>query len=76
MFVLIFLLYQLESTFLLDRFHLRWGCREILYDKSADGETYVSGIAMSKVIYLPWIFCVVLFYVDASGGNLGFFNCR
>ncbi|KAK9919592.1 hypothetical protein M0R45_028180 [Rubus argutus] len=30
------------------RFHLRWGCREILYDKSADGETYVSGIAMSK----------------------------
>lgn len=56
MFVHIFLLYQLESTFLLDRFHLRWGCREILYDKSADGETYVSGIAMSKVIYLPWCF--------------------
>jgi zeta-carotene desaturase len=30
------------------RFHLRWGCREILYDKSVDGETYVTGIAMSK----------------------------
>ncbi|XP_022719186.1 zeta-carotene desaturase, chloroplastic/chromoplastic isoform X2 [Durio zibethinus] len=30
------------------RFHLRWGCREILYDKSADGETYVTGLAMSK----------------------------
>lgn len=55
MFVLIFLLYQLESTSLLDRFHLRWGCREILYDKSADGETYVSGIAMSKVILLTMV---------------------
>ncbi|XP_024039678.1 zeta-carotene desaturase, chloroplastic/chromoplastic-like isoform X2 [Citrus clementina] len=30
------------------RFHLRWGCREILYDKSASGETYVRGLAMSK----------------------------
>ncbi|KAK8620253.1 hypothetical protein V6N13_066734 [Hibiscus sabdariffa] len=30
------------------RFHLRWGCREILYDKSADGEIYVTGLAMSK----------------------------
>ncbi|EOY11130.1 Zeta-carotene desaturase [Theobroma cacao] len=30
------------------RFHLRWGCREILYDKSADGETYITGLAMSK----------------------------
>ncbi|KAI6692573.1 hypothetical protein NL676_020283 [Syzygium grande] len=30
------------------RFHLRWGCREILYDKSADGETYIAGLAMSK----------------------------
>ncbi|THF95179.1 hypothetical protein TEA_007089 [Camellia sinensis var. sinensis] len=29
-------------------FHLRWGCREILYDRSTDGETYVTGIAMSK----------------------------
>ncbi|KAF3454347.1 hypothetical protein FNV43_RR04794 [Rhamnella rubrinervis] len=30
------------------RFHLRWGCREILYDKSSDGEIYVTGMAMSK----------------------------
>ncbi|XP_010550937.1 PREDICTED: zeta-carotene desaturase, chloroplastic/chromoplastic [Tarenaya hassleriana] len=30
------------------RFHLRWGCREILYDRTADGETYVTGLAMSK----------------------------
>lgn len=30
------------------RFHLRWGCREILYDKSDDGETYITGLAMSK----------------------------
>ncbi|KAL5701892.1 9,9'-di-cis-zeta-carotene desaturase [Ranunculus cassubicifolius] len=30
------------------RFHLRWGCREILYDKSSNGETYVTGLAMSK----------------------------
>ncbi|EOA30241.1 hypothetical protein CARUB_v10013363mg [Capsella rubella] len=30
------------------RIHLRWGCREILYDKSADGETYVTGLAISK----------------------------
>jgi zeta-carotene desaturase len=30
------------------RFHLRWGCREVLYDRSADCETYVTGIAMSK----------------------------
>ncbi|CAN1168024.1 Zeta-carotene desaturase, chloroplastic/chromoplastic [Linum perenne] len=31
------------------RFHLRWGCREVLYDKSPDGEIYVTGLAMSKV---------------------------
>ncbi|CAN1168029.1 Zeta-carotene desaturase, chloroplastic/chromoplastic [Linum perenne] len=30
------------------RFHLRWGCREVLYDKSPDGEIYVTGLAMSK----------------------------
>ncbi|KAK7344190.1 hypothetical protein VNO77_13532 [Canavalia gladiata] len=30
------------------RFHLRWGCREILYDKSADGSIYVTGLSMSK----------------------------
>lgn len=30
------------------RFHLRWGCRQILYEKSPDGDTYVSGMAMSK----------------------------
>nr|UOL49155.1 zeta-carotene desaturase [Chelidonium majus] len=30
------------------RFHLRWGCREILYDKSVNGDTYVSGIKVSK----------------------------
>ncbi|XP_010419792.1 PREDICTED: zeta-carotene desaturase, chloroplastic/chromoplastic-like [Camelina sativa] len=30
------------------RIHLRWGCREILYDKSSDGETYVTGLAISK----------------------------
>ncbi|KMZ72148.1 9,9'-di-cis-zeta-carotene desaturase [Zostera marina] len=30
------------------RFHLRWGCREILYNKSPNGETYVTGLSMSK----------------------------
>ncbi|XP_012844770.1 PREDICTED: zeta-carotene desaturase, chloroplastic/chromoplastic-like [Erythranthe guttata] len=30
------------------RFHLRWGCREVLYDRSADGGVYVTGLAMSK----------------------------
>jgi zeta-carotene desaturase len=30
------------------RFHLRWGCREVLYDRTPEGETYVSGLAMSK----------------------------
>ncbi|KAK4491073.1 hypothetical protein RD792_001795 [Penstemon davidsonii] len=30
------------------RFHLRWGCREILYDRSSDGGIYVTGLAMSK----------------------------
>lgn len=30
------------------RFHLRWGCREVLHEKSAGGDTYVTGIAMSK----------------------------
>ncbi|VAH45616.1 unnamed protein product [Triticum turgidum subsp. durum] len=30
------------------RFHLRWGCREVLYDKSPDGETYVKGLLISK----------------------------
>ncbi|KAH9754153.1 Zeta-carotene desaturase [Citrus sinensis] len=30
------------------RFHLRWGCREMHYDKFANGETFVKGLAMSK----------------------------
>ncbi|KAL8061659.1 hypothetical protein ABFX02_02G100000 [Erythranthe guttata] len=30
------------------RFHLRWGCREILYDRSSDGGVYVTGFSMSK----------------------------
>ncbi|KAJ4969329.1 hypothetical protein NE237_016030 [Protea cynaroides] len=30
------------------RFHLRWGCREVLYDRSLNGDTYVTGLAMSK----------------------------
>ena len=39
-----------------NRFHLRWGCREVLYDKSADGETYVTGLAMSRVyFYLDFV---------------------
>ncbi|CAI9102539.1 OLC1v1000823C4 [Oldenlandia corymbosa var. corymbosa] len=30
------------------RFHLRWGCREVLYENSPDGDTYVTGLLMSK----------------------------
>ncbi|KAL7157779.1 hypothetical protein ABFS83_02G099700 [Erythranthe nasuta] len=30
------------------RFHLRWGCREILYDRYSDGGVYVTGFSMSK----------------------------
>ncbi|CDP08546.1 unnamed protein product [Coffea canephora] len=30
------------------RFHLRWGCREVLYEKSPDGDTYVTGLLISK----------------------------
>ncbi|KAK6804825.1 hypothetical protein RDI58_002609 [Solanum bulbocastanum] len=30
------------------RFHLKWGCREVLYETSSDGSMYVSGLAMSK----------------------------
>ncbi|KMT13602.1 hypothetical protein BVRB_4g082030 [Beta vulgaris subsp. vulgaris] len=30
------------------RFHLRWGCRKVLYDRSPNGETYITGIAISK----------------------------
>uniref|UniRef100_A0A803KPM8 Zeta-carotene desaturase, chloroplastic/chromoplastic n=1 Tax=Chenopodium quinoa TaxID=63459 RepID=A0A803KPM8_CHEQI len=30
------------------RFHLRWGCRKILYDRFPNGETYVTGMAISK----------------------------
>ncbi|XP_021891252.1 zeta-carotene desaturase, chloroplastic/chromoplastic [Carica papaya] len=30
------------------RFHLRWGCRKILYDRSADGQIRVTGLAISK----------------------------
>ncbi|KAH9688092.1 Zeta-carotene desaturase /chromoplastic [Citrus sinensis] len=30
------------------RFHLRWGCREILYDKSANREKIVKALATSK----------------------------
>lgn len=32
-----------------NRFHLRWGCREVLYHRSSDGGIYVTGLAMSKV---------------------------
>lgn len=38
------------------RFHLRWGCREVLYDRNPEGETYVSGLVMSKVSVL-WASC-------------------
>ncbi|KAK9215243.1 hypothetical protein WN944_007247 [Citrus x changshan-huyou] len=30
------------------RFHLRWGCREILYDKSANRKKFVKALATSK----------------------------
>ncbi|KAI4312604.1 hypothetical protein MLD38_037408 [Melastoma candidum] len=30
------------------RLHLRRGCREILFDKSTIGETFIRGLAMSK----------------------------
>lgn len=30
------------------RFHLRWGCRKILYEKTQNAGTYVTGIAVSK----------------------------
>lgn len=30
------------------RFHLRWGCREVLYDRTPEGETYVTGLVMTK----------------------------
>lgn len=30
------------------RFHLRWGCREILYKYTPEGEPYVSGLTISK----------------------------
>jgi len=30
------------------RFHQRWGCREVLYDYTTEGETYVSGLVMTK----------------------------
>ncbi|KAK8954135.1 hypothetical protein KSP39_PZI002325 [Platanthera zijinensis] len=30
------------------RFHLRWGCRQILYEKSDNGDTFVTGLTMSK----------------------------
>ncbi|PPD91136.1 hypothetical protein GOBAR_DD11912 [Gossypium barbadense] len=39
---------QLNIYFSVIKFHMRWGCREILYDKFADGEIYVTGLAMSK----------------------------
>lgn len=33
------------------RFHLRWGCREILYNKNSAGETYVAGLHLSKATH-------------------------
>ncbi|CAL1382104.1 unnamed protein product [Linum trigynum] len=30
------------------RFHLRWGCRQVLYETSPHGETYVTGLAVSR----------------------------
>ncbi|XP_051122709.1 zeta-carotene desaturase, chloroplastic/chromoplastic-like [Andrographis paniculata] len=30
------------------RFHMRWGCRQVLYDKSSRDGVYVTGLAMSK----------------------------
>uniref|UniRef100_A0A6N2LS15 Amine oxidase domain-containing protein n=1 Tax=Salix viminalis TaxID=40686 RepID=A0A6N2LS15_SALVM len=32
----------------LQMFHLRWGCRQILYDRSPDGEILVTGLATPK----------------------------
>uniref|UniRef100_A0A7I4CX85 Amine oxidase domain-containing protein n=1 Tax=Physcomitrium patens TaxID=3218 RepID=A0A7I4CX85_PHYPA len=29
-------------------FHLRWGCREVLYDRTSEGKTYVTGLVMTK----------------------------
>ncbi|MBA0875284.1 hypothetical protein Goshw_029153 [Gossypium schwendimanii] len=52
------------------RFHLRWGCREILYDKSTDGETYVTGLAMSFYIISKWfliIFTPLMAACDVPG---------
>ncbi|RWW55111.1 hypothetical protein BHE74_00038266 [Ensete ventricosum] len=40
------------------KFHLRWGCREILYEKSSDGNTYVTGITISKLLtFLSYFEC-------------------
>lgn len=30
------------------RFHLKWGCREIHYERSLDGSTYITGLSLSK----------------------------
>eukprot|EP00249_Psilotum_nudum_P013212 c24218_g1_i1 orf=617-2380(+) len=30
------------------RFHLKWGCREILYDTTPEGDRYVTGLILSK----------------------------
>ncbi|XP_034930741.2 zeta-carotene desaturase, chloroplastic/chromoplastic-like [Populus alba] len=32
------------------RFHLSWGCRQIIYDRSPDGEIHVTGLALSKKV--------------------------
>ncbi|GJU80785.1 zeta-carotene desaturase [Tanacetum coccineum] len=52
------------------RFHLRWGCREILYEKSVNGDTYVTGLAMSKLSRNN------KFYSSDESGNLLLRNCE
>uniref|UniRef100_A0A6N2MQ06 Amine oxidase domain-containing protein n=2 Tax=Salix TaxID=40685 RepID=A0A6N2MQ06_SALVM len=47
------------------RFHLRWGCRQILYDRSPDGEILVTGLATSKLV----MSLELKDYFHPSGGN-------
>jgi hypothetical protein len=44
---------------------LRWGCREVIYEKSPDGQTYVKGLRISKVSFISLRVRVLLSVVTA-----------
>ncbi|KAB1200511.1 Zeta-carotene desaturase, chloroplastic/chromoplastic [Morella rubra] len=59
------------------RFHLRWGCRDILYDESPDGDMFVTGLAMSKATSKQIVKALTTpedYYSEGQGSLLHYFS--